>query len=234
MTITGPSKSICVMSTWSGTPFVTTAFSSSRMSSMLIVGSLGLRPATGRFRSSGVVGLCQLHRRFSLLDVRLGELRVALLRDRDAVDALAGRHVPLHRRVDSPDSEVDGGGDRDVVTVVVLEDPIDIRAPRARRNELVGDRAAREIERVEGGARPIDAADQELDVVREEPTAREDVRGKRRARLDGHRGVPLELVQLDFRGDVPGEDLEVPNEARGREAEVIVELVDFLPALVGD
>src|SRR3989337_2213072 len=199
MTITGPWKSICVMSTWSGTTFLTTAFASSRMSSMLIVGSLGLRPATGRFRSTGVVGLCQ-----------------------------------LHRRVDSPDSEVDRGGDRDVVTVVVLEDPIDIRAPRARRNELVGDRAAREIERVEGAAPPIHAADQRLDVVREEPTAREDVRGKRRARLDGHRGVPLELVQLDFRGDVPGEDLEVPNEARGREAEVIVELVDFLPALVGD
>src|SRR3989304_6184933 len=182
MTITGPSKSICVMSTWSGTTFLTTAFASSRMSSMLIVGSLGLPPAPGRFGSTGVVGLCQLHRRFSLLDVRLGELGIALLRDRDAVDALSGRHVPLHRRVASPDSEVDRGGDR----------------------------PAREIERVEGAALPIDAADQELDVVREEPTAREDVRGKRRARLDGHRGVPLELVPLEFRGDVPGEDLEVP------------------------
>src|SRR3970282_272922 len=179
MTITGPSKSICVMSTWSGTTFLTTAFASSRMSSMLIVGSLGLRPATGRFRSTGVVGLCQLHRRFSLLDVRLGELGIALLRDRDAVDALSGRHVPLHRRVDSPDSEVDRGGDRDVVTVVVLEDPIDIRAPRARRNERVGDRAAREVERIEGAALPIDGAAPQVDVVREEPTAREGVRGKR-------------------------------------------------------
>src|SRR3989304_2563463 len=94
MTITGPSKSICVMSTWSGTTFLTTAFASSRMSSMLIVGSLGLRPATGRFRSTGVVGLCQLHRRFSLLDVRLGELGIALLRDRDAVGGPPRRPSP--------------------------------------------------------------------------------------------------------------------------------------------
>ena len=80
----------------------------------------------------------------------------------------------------------------------------------------------------------VPTTDHELDPIGVEPASTQDVRGEGRARLDGHRDAALQLVQLDLRGDVAGEDLQISDQTGRRQAEVVVESIDFLRPLVGD
>src|SRR5467141_1347946 len=80
----------------------------------------------------------------------------------------------------------------------------------------------------------VPTADHELDPVRVEPAAAQDVRGEGCAGLDGHRDASLQFVQLDLGRDVSGKDLQVSDEAGGRQAEVLVESVYFFRSLVGN
>src|SRR3972149_797005 len=135
MTIVGPSKSIPVMSTWSGTTCFTTRFASLRMSSMLIECSL--------WAPWALVVSRQLHRCLASLDFLVVEELESVLRDDRDVDPLAGHRIALHRRGDRPDGEVRAFLPGHVVLPVVLEDAVHERAPRAARGVFVGGGPAR-------------------------------------------------------------------------------------------
>src|SRR5207253_3822031 len=100
--------------------------------------------------------------------------------------------------------------------------------------KLNGKGSPRRTERVDVPAGPVPAPDDELDPVRIKAAAAEDVRRQGGARLHGHRDASLQLVQLDFGGDVSSEDLQIPDETCGREPDVVVESVHLLRSLVGD
>src|SRR3989304_2504165 len=92
MTIVGPSKSTWVISTWSGTTFLTTLLASLRISSMLIDTAWARGPSRSR----------QLHRCLAPLDLLVVERLVSVLGDDRDVDPFARDGVPLHRRGDGP------------------------------------------------------------------------------------------------------------------------------------
>src|SRR5207245_9901345 len=69
--------------------------------------------------------------------------------------------IALHRGGHGADREVRAFLRRHAICVVVLEDAVDVRASGATRHELVGERAASRVERVDVSARPVDAADQD-------------------------------------------------------------------------
>src|SRR5216117_3744860 len=87
-TIVGPSKSTCVISTWSGTTFFTTLRASFRMSSMVIGHHFGRTPLAG----SG-----QFHTCLALLDFLVVEHLEAVFRDEGHVDSFAGNGIAFHR-----------------------------------------------------------------------------------------------------------------------------------------
>src|SRR3989337_3022984 len=96
MTIVGPSKSTWVISTWSGTTFLTTLLASLRISSMLIDTAWARGPSRSR----------QLHRCLAPLDLLVVERLVSVLGDDRDVDPFARDGVPLHPPGDSPDPAV--------------------------------------------------------------------------------------------------------------------------------
>src|SRR2546427_6236673 len=225
ITIVGPSKSTCVISTWSGTTFFTTLRASFRMSSMVIGHHFGRTPLAG----SG-----QFHTCLALLDFLVVEHLEAVFRDEGHVNSFAGDAIAFHRGRHGPDREVCALVERHVVLEMIFQDPVHVRAPGATRNELVRQGSPGRIEGEHVPARAVPAADHELDPVRVEAAATQNVRRERRARFDVHWEAALQLIQLYCRGDVPGEYLQVSDQSRGREAEVLVELVHFLRSLVGD
>src|SRR5205809_126646 len=176
----------------------------------------------------------QFHTRFALLDFLVVEHLEAVFRDEGDIDPFAGDRVALHRGGHRTDREVRALVERHVILPVVLEDPVHVGAARAAGHEFVRQGPASRVEGEDVPSRPVPAADHELDPVRVEAAAAQDVRGEGRTGLDGHRDPPLELVQLDLGGDVASKDLQVPDQPRGREAQVLVQPVDFLRALVGD
>src|SRR5438128_1434789 len=225
ITIVGPSKSTCVISTWSGTTFFTTLRASFRMSSMVIGHHFG----RSRFRDSG-----QFHTRLALLDFLVVEHLESVFRDEGHVDSFAGDGVAFHRGGHGANREVRTLVQRHVILVVVFEDPVHVRAPGAAGHELVRQGSAGRVEREHVPAGAVPAANHELDPVRIEPASAQDVRRQGRAGLDWHRDASLELVQFDLGGDVSGQDLQVSDETRRRQADVVVEPVHLLRSLVGD
>src|SRR3990172_5275516 len=147
MTIVGPSKSIAVISTWSGTTCFTTRFASLRMSSIVIERSL--------WAPWALVVSRQLHRCLASLDFLVVEELESVLRDDRDVDSLAGHRVPLHRRGHRADREVRPVLPGHVVLPVVLEDAVHVRAPGPARGELVGEGPARGGDREHTAAAPI-------------------------------------------------------------------------------
>src|SRR5207249_1607478 len=122
MTGVGPSKSTCVISTWSGTTFFTTLRASFRMSSMVIGHHFG----RSRFRDSG-----QFHTCLALFDFLVVEHLEAVFGNEGYVDSFAGDGVAFHRGGHRADREVRALVERHVVLVVVFEDPVHVRTPRA-------------------------------------------------------------------------------------------------------
>src|SRR5438128_722991 len=225
ITIVGPSKSTCVISTWSGTTFFTTLRASFRMSSMVIGHHFG----RSRLRDSG-----QFHTCLALLDFLVVEHFESVFRDEGHVDSFAGDGVAFHGSRHGADREVRALVERHVVLEMVFEHTVHVRAPGATRHELVRQGSAGRIEGEDVSAGAVPAADHELDPVRIEAASAQDVRRQRGAGLDRHRDASLQLVQFDLGGDVPREDLQVSHETRGRQADVIIEPIDLFRSLVGD
>src|SRR3989475_1363651 len=225
ITIVGPSKSTCVISTWSGTTFFTTLRASFRMSSMVIGHHFG----RSRLRDSG-----QFHSRLTLLDFLVVEHLESVFRDEGHVDSFAGDRIAFHRGRHGADREVRALVERHVVLEMVFEHTVHVRAPGPTRDELVRQGSAGRVEREDVSAGAVPAADHELDPVWIESAPAQDVCRQRGARLDGHRDPPLQLVQFDLGRDVPSKDLQVSDETRGRQTDVVVQPVDLLRSLVGD
>src|SRR6266571_1275081 len=158
----GPSKSTWVISTWSGTTFFTTLRASLRMSSMVI---------GHHFGRTSLADSGQFHACLALLDFLVVEHLESVFRDDGDVDPFAGDRIAFNRGGHRADREVRAFLGRHAIRVVVLEDAVDVRAPGAAGHELVGERAASRIERVDVSARAVDAADHELHPVREVPAA---------------------------------------------------------------
>src|SRR6266705_196471 len=223
--IVGPSKSTCVISTWSGTTFFTTLRASFRMSSMVIGHHFG----RSRLWDSG-----QFHTCLALLDFLVVEHFESVFRDECHVDSFAGYGVAYHGSRHGADREVRALVERHVVLEMVFEHTVHVRAPGATRDELVRQGSAGRIEGEDVSAGAVPAADHELDPVRIKAAAAEDVRRQGGACLHGHRDASLQLVQLDFGGDVSSEDLQIPDETCRRQADVVIESVHLLRSLVGD
>src|SRR6266545_7159097 len=109
----GPSKSTCVISTWSGTTFFTTLRASFRMSSMVIGRLVGLMSLA----DSGKFHAC-----LALLDFLVVEHFESVFRDNRDVDPFAGDRIALHRGGHGADRKVRALLGRHVVLVVILED----------------------------------------------------------------------------------------------------------------
>src|SRR6266571_6309573 len=152
----GPSKSTWVISTWSGTTFFTTLRASLRMSSMVI---------GHHFGRTSLADSGQFHACLALLDFFVVEHLESVFRDDGDVDPFAGDRIALHRGCHCADREVRALLRRYVVLVVVFEDPVHVRAPGPAGDELVRERSAGRVERVDVSARPVPAADHELNPV---------------------------------------------------------------------
>src|SRR5437867_8337136 len=145
----GPSKSTCVISTWSGTTFFTTLRASFRMSSMVIGHHFG----RSRFRDSG-----QFHTCLALFDFLVVEHLEAVFGNEGYVDSFAGDGVAFHRGGHRADREVRALVERHVVLVVVFEDSVHVRTRISTGDELVRQGSAGRVERehVPAGAIPAD------------------------------------------------------------------------------
>src|SRR6266566_3010808 len=176
----------------------------------------------------------QFHTRFAFLDFFVVEHLEAVFRNEGHVDPFARDRVAFHGGGHRADREVRPLFERHVVLPVVFQDPVYVGTPGTAGHEFVREGSTRCVEGVDVASQAVPAADHELDPIGVEPASTQDVRGEGRARLDGHRDAALQLVQLDLRGDVAGEDLQISDEAGRRQAEVVVESIDFLRPLVGD
>src|SRR5438552_951140 len=176
----------------------------------------------------------QFHTRFALLDFFVVEHLEAVFRNEGHVDPFARDRVALHGGGHRADRQVRPLFERHVVLPVVFQDPVYVGTPGTAGHEFVREGSTRCVEGVDVASCTVPAADHELDPIGVEPASTQDVRGKGRTGLDGHRDAALQLVQLDLRGDVAGEDLQISDQAGRRQAEIVVQSIDFLRSLVGD